>query len=140
MILDPIVAAIKTRTTLEKVYHAQALKNASAPFVFWIQQREETETDLNGVTELHSDAFDFHCVAGSLSALESLSANVKAAVLSLQGTAVGGYLFQRVAISMISPEIHEKEVGLYRKVYSVTINYIEVPQEPPQSGAPDGQN
>lgn len=106
-----------------RVYHAEALKNAAAPFVFWLQTGEEFEQDLNGRTELGRDQYELHIVTKNLEALDSISASVREAVESLQGTTVNGILYEIVKLSQISPVINEHEVNCYRKVYEVAVYY-----------------
>lgn len=106
-----------------KVYHAEALKNAAAPFVFWLQTGEEFEQDLNGRKELGRDQYELHIVTKNLEALDSISASVREAVEALQGTTVNGILYEIVKLSQISPVINENEVNCYRKVYEVAVYY-----------------
>lgn len=108
-----------------RVYHAEALKGASAPFVFWIQTGERYEQTLEGRTELGEDRYEIHVVTRNLEALDSISAAVRNSVEALQGSTVNGVLYESTAIEQISPVINEHEVGLYRKVYELTINYQE---------------
>jgi len=106
-----------------KVYHAEALKNAAAPFVFWLQTGEEYEQSLSGRTELGEDLYELHIVTKNLETLDSISADVRAAVEGLQGSTVNGILYEQLEVRQISPVINEHEVNLYRKVYEVTIHY-----------------
>ncbi len=106
-----------------RVYHAEALKNAAAPFVFWLQTGEDYEEDLNGRTELGEDRYELHIVTKNLEALDSISASVREAVEALQGTTVNGILYEIVKLSQISPVINEHEVNCYRKVYEVAVYY-----------------
>ena len=106
-----------------RVYHAEALKNASAPFVFWLQTGEEYEQSLSGRTELGEDRYELHIVTKNLETLDSISADVRAAVEGLQGSTVNGILYEYLELRQISPVINEHEVNLYRKVYEITIRY-----------------
>jgi len=106
-----------------RVYHAEALKNAAAPFVFWLQTGEEYERTLEGRTELGTDQYELHIVTKNLEALDSISASVREAVEGLQGTTVNGILYEIVKLIQISPVINEHEVNLYRKVYEITVHY-----------------
>ena len=106
-----------------RVYHAEALKNAAAPFVFWLQTGEEYERTLEGRTELGTDQYELHIVTKNLEALDSISASVREAVEGLQGTTVNGILYEVVRLQQISPVINEHEVNLYRKVYEITVHY-----------------
>ena len=126
-VYEPIIQAIETVTGLSgKVYHAEALKNASPPFAFWEQTSEETEQALDGYTCLERAGFNIHLCARRLDTLSPMAAGIKAALIALQGTAVDGFLYERVDIRQISPEIVEKEVGLFRKVYQITVDYQQV--------------
>lgn len=108
-----------------KIYHAEALKGASAPFVFWLQVNEDEDEDLAGLTGLRTDSYEFHCCARTLAELNALSYAVRSALFSVHGTVKNGYVYERITVRMTSPVLHEKEVGLYRKVYLATIHYQE---------------
>ena len=108
-----------------RVFHATALKNAAAPFVFWIQTGERYEQTLEGRTELGEDQYEIHIVTKNLEALDGISAAVRSVVEALQGSTVNGVRYEQIQIMQISPVIDEREVNLYRKVYELTINYQE---------------
>ena len=118
-----------------KVYHAEALKNAAAPFVFWLQTGEEFEQDLNGRTELGRDQYELHIVTKNLEGLDAISTEVREAVEALQGSTVNGILYEIIRVRQISPVINEHEVNLYRKVYEIDIFYQE---EEAESAMPSG--
>lgn len=123
-VFDAIKTEMNSVTAItDKIYHAEALKNASPPFAFWLQDSEETEQALDGYTELESAGFEVHLVARKLESLDPIARGVKAAVIALQGRTAAGYLFERINIRQTSPVINEKEVGLYRKVYYVAVDY-----------------
>lgn len=127
-LFDPIKTALETIQYMTgKIYHAEALKNAQPPFVFWIQNAEDAQEDLNGYTELCEAGYEVHIVTRNLDTLDALAAAVRSSILALQGTTTGGFLYEHVRIRQISPVINEKEVGLYRKVYQLNINYQIVP-------------
>lgn len=126
-VFDPIRTAVENATGLTgKVYHAEALKNVSAPFAFWIQIREETEQALDGYTSLDTSAFELHLCSSYLDQLDTMAAAARSAVIGFQGTASGGILYERVNIRQITPVIREREVGLFRKVYEITINHQSI--------------
>ncbi len=108
-----------------RVFHAEALKNAAAPFVFWVQTGEEYGQTLEGRTGLGEDRYELHIVTRNLESLDSISASVRAAAEALQGETENGILYERIQIRQISDVINEHEVNLYRKVYELTINYQE---------------
>lgn len=125
-VFDPVLGVLKAIPAItDKVYHAEALKNASAPFVFWIQEGESFEKALEGYTELGENRYEIHIVTKNLSSLDDISKAVWKAVTGLEGTTAGGYLYESIEISQISPVINEREINLYRKVYSLAINYQE---------------
>lgn len=126
-VIDAVLDALASVPAVRgKLYHAEALKGATAPFVFWLQTGERYEEDLNGPTELEEARYEFHTVAKNLDSLNKISRAVRNAILPLQGQTKGGILFEHVVLSQISPVINEHEVNLYRKVYEITINYQEV--------------
>lgn len=118
-----------------KVYHAEALKNAAAPFVFWLQTGEEFEQDLNGRTELGRDQYELHIVTKNLEALDAISAELREAVEALQGSTVNGILYEIIRVRQITTVINEHEVNLYRKVYEIDIFYQE---EEAEAALPSG--
>ena len=123
-VFDAVLDAIKTAPGLSgKIYHAEALKNAAPPFAFWIQDSEETEQALDGYTELESAVYSLHLCARKLESLDPMARSVRTSVIALQGTEENGYIYERIDIRQISPDINEKEVGLYRKVYQISIDY-----------------
>ena len=127
MLFDPFKSAIETVPALTgQVYHAEALKNASPPFAFWLQDEEDAEEDLSGYNELQVAAFELHFCARKLETLEPIARAAKSAVLALQGSTADGILYERILVRQSSPLITEKEVGLYRKVYRISVNYQEI--------------
>ena len=123
-VFDPIKAAVENAADLPgSVFHVEALKNAAPPFAFWLQDREETEQALDGYTELDTAGYELHICSKYLEQLNEKAAAARAAVISLQGTETDGVLYERINIRQITPVIHEREVGLYRKVYEITIEY-----------------
>ena len=133
--IDQVVEVIREKlaekTELKgRVYHAEALKGASAPFVFWLQTGEEYEETLDGPTDLEEATLEINArgvtkAAGMQALADDISGKVRDAIFDLQGQTQGGILFERLVITMISPVINEHEVNLYRKVYEVSINYQE---------------
>ena len=130
-VFDAVKAAVEAAADLSgSVFHVEALKNAAPPFAFWLQTREETEQALDGYTELDTAAFELHICSRYLDQLDAKAAAARTAVISLQGTETEDVLYERINIRQITPVIHEREVGLYRKVYEITINYQSIPIVP----------
>ena len=124
--IDAVVTALNTiQSVTGKVYHMKALKNASAPFVFWFQDSESERQSLDGYTGLKEDGYEIHIVTKNLNDLNGISSAARAAIIALQGTTTNGFLYESIDISQTSPVLNEREVGMYRKVYSLTIDYQE---------------
>lgn len=106
-----------------KVYPAEAIKNAAAPFVFYLQHGEDEEEDLDGPTGLMSADFEINCVAPTYAGLTRLVADVRQALQSMQGVTYGDLLIERASVRQASPDLKEKEVNLYRRMFSLAIRY-----------------
>lgn len=106
-----------------KVCPLEGLKNASAPFVFYLRRTEDEEDALDGPTGLQEGAFEVNCVARSYAELVALAGAVKPALQALQGTTTGGLYIERATVRMTSPDLKEKEVNLYRRMYVLQLNY-----------------
>lgn len=106
-----------------KVYPLEGLKNAAAPFVFYLQMAEDEEEVLGGPTGLLSASFEINCVAKTYSGLIALAGAVRPALQRLQGTAEGGLLIERARVRQASPDLKEREVNLYRRMYVLQLNY-----------------
>ena len=116
-VLEPI------ETLRGKVYPAEALKNATAPFVFYLQYSDDEEEALDGPTGLMSVTFEVNCVAQSFASLIWLVGAVRPALQSMQGNIYGDLLIERVSVRQASPDLKEKEVGLYRRMLQLEIHY-----------------
>lgn len=106
-----------------KVYPAEALKNATAPFVFYLQNSDDEEETLEGPTGLMSAVFEINCVAQSYATLIWLVGAVRPALQSMQGNTYEGLLIERASVRQASPDLKEKEVGLYRRMLHLEIHY-----------------
>lgn len=106
-----------------KVYPAEALKNATAPFVFYLQHSDDEEETLEGPTGLMSATFEINCVAQSYATLIWLVGAVRPALQSMQGNTYEGLLIERASVRQASPDLKEKEVGLYRRMLHLEIHY-----------------
>lgn len=106
-----------------KVFPAEALKNAAAPFVFYLLDQDSESEALDGPTGLCEAALEVHCVARNYGELISLSAAVRASLRKMQGQTFDGLLIERAVVRQRSPDIKETEVNLYRRVYALQLNY-----------------
>ena len=107
-------------------YPVEALKNATAPFDFYSRRADDEEYCLDGYTGLLSAVFDVHCVANTYAQLVALSGATRAALQSLQGKTINGLLIEQAIVKPASPDLKEKEVYLYRRMYSLQIKFQEV--------------
>ncbi len=106
-----------------KVYPVDALKNATAPFVFYVQREEDAAETLEGCTDLQTATFEIHCVAKSYAALVALAGAVRTALRDMQGKTYGGLLIERAKVRQASPDLNEREVKLLRRVYTLQLDY-----------------
>lgn len=108
------------------VFVAEAIKNATPPFVFYSSQTDDEDYALDGCTGLHTAAFAVHCVSVSYAQLVALCGLVRSALHNLQGETLNGIVFEHITVRQASPDIKEKEVNFYRRMYTLQINYQEV--------------
>lgn len=109
-----------------RIFPVEALKNAKAPFVFYISEAETEEDALDGPTGLFTAEIEVHCVAASYGALMGLCRSVRNKLRSLTGTTHGGTLIERAVVRVASPDLKEKEVNLFRRAYALQLDYQEV--------------
>ena len=123
---QPIKAALETIDgQAGKVYPMSGLKNAAAPFIFYLQMSEDDEYTLDGSTGLQTASFEINCVAKTYASLIALAGSVRQVLQALQGTKHDDLLIERVTVRQASPDLKEMEVDLYRRMYVLTINYQE---------------
>ena len=108
------------------VYPYGALKNDPAPFAFYRRLGLDELDDLDGGTGMMTVRYEIDCVARRHEAMSKLSEAVRASLLSLQSKTRQGLRLERVTCKQESPDLKEKEVNLYRRIYVLQINYQEV--------------
>lgn len=106
-----------------KVFPLEGLKNATAPFVFYLQAAEDEEETLGGSTGLLSASFEVNVVARTYAELVALAGAVRANLRALQGTIHDGLLIERAIVRQTSPDLKEREVNLYRRAYVLQMHY-----------------
>lgn len=123
---DAIVGALSPLPGLAgKVFPLEGLKNASAPFVFYLQAESGETAALDGLTGLLSASFEVNCVSRSYAELKALADKVRPALQALQGTELEGLSIQRAKVRQASPDIKEQEVQLFRRMYILELDYQE---------------
>ena len=121
---EAISAVLETIEQLrDNVFPVEAIKNATAPFVFYLSHNDDDSEDLNGCTGLCSGLFEVNVVAQTYAQLLQLTQDVKAALRSMQGATFGDLLVERASVRMASPELKEREVHLYRRMLELRLNY-----------------
>lgn len=118
-----------------RVSGLQPSKDAAPPFAFYVPTADEESRDLDGSTGLQRFAAALHIVAASHRHLMRLCALVKAAVQEMRGAVYetpaedegadlkGRVLIEDCEIAQSSPDLYENEVGYYRRVYTVSLDY-----------------
>lgn len=109
-----------------KVYPLEGLKNATAPFVFYLRLSGDEDDALDGPTGLLTASFEINCVARTYAELIALCGGVRPVLQQLQGREFPGLLIERAKVRQQSPDLKETEVNLYRRMYVLQINYQEV--------------
>ena len=109
----------------DNVYPSEALKNAAAPFGFYRLLQDECEQTLDGDSELCFTRFELHIVTRTLTELGELCDAARAELRRIRGGTISGRFVERVRISLASPDLHEREVGYFRRVYEVEIWWQE---------------
>lgn len=131
-----LVQALETVPVLkDKVNALQPPKSAKAPFCFYIPTSDTEQQDLDGPTGLQSWSGTVHLVAGGARTLQLLCAKAKKALHDMRGEVYatpeedaeegpkGRILVEYVEIEQNSPDLFEAEVGLYRRVYTVRLDF-----------------
>ena len=113
----------------------QPPKTARPPFAFYIPTADSESQDLDGPSGLQKFSAALHIVAATHRHLMSLCPLVKAAVQGMRGEVFstpvidscddlkGRVLIEDCEISQSSPDLYETEVGYYRRVYTVDLDY-----------------
>lgn len=126
-ITTPEAAVCAALGTIEqlggRVYPLEGLKSAAAPFAFYHRQQWEAEETLGGAAELEEALFAVHLVTETYAQLVMLGEAAREKLRALAGTRYDGLLIERAVIRQTSPDIREKEVDLYRRMYVLQINY-----------------
>lgn len=109
-----------------RVYPAEALKNAEAPFLFYTIERAEPEETLHGDCALCLCRLRVHAVAAEYAVMTALARQARAALRALARTEGQGVRVERVHLSQTAPDLHESEVNLFRRVTEAEINYYDM--------------
>lgn len=131
-----LVAALETVPELRNgINPMQPKKDRQPPFAFYSPTADTEEQLLDGPSELQSFSATLHLVAASYRRLLLICSLVKQAVLEMRGTIYrtpaedeavglkGAVLIEYTEMDQSSPDLYEAEVGLYRRMYTVRLDY-----------------
>lgn len=131
-----LVAALETVPALKgRVSAMQPPKAAKATFAFYIPTTDEEDQALDGPTGLQHFTATVHLVAATHRNLQLVSSLAKQAVLEMRGAVYrtpeedeaaglkGAVLVEYTEMEQSSPDLYEEEVGLYRRMYTVRLDY-----------------
>lgn len=127
-IIEQAVAAVPGLSS-NRVFPLEGLQRADPPFVLYIRQSNLAQETLDGDCELRSRRYEINCVAASYGGLNVLSRRTEGALHAMAGklySAEGepAVLVQRVRFTQESPDLREAQVGLYRRVYALEVDYL----------------
>ena len=131
-----LVAALEAISELQdKVSVLQPKKGVRPPFAFYVSDTDEEEQALDGGTGLMRYTATLHLVSETYLGLQLLCARAKAAILGMRKStysaptvdgvdALDGRIFVEDAhMTQSSPDLYETEVGYYRRMCSVRIDF-----------------
>lgn len=108
------------------VFAAAAIKGKQPPFIFYQLHRCEAVETLDGDTPLLSAVFEVDAVGRGMAEAAAVGRRASQALRTLRGSQPDGLAIQRARVTQESPDIREREVNLWRRVYALRINYQEV--------------
>ena len=131
-----LVQALETVPGLQNKTNAlQPKKGVKPPFAFYASDTDDEEQALDGGTGLLRYTATLHLVESSFRGLQLLCAWARAAILAMRGGTYstpenepddvprGSILVEDASLTQSSPDLYEAEVGYYRRMYSVRIDY-----------------
>ncbi len=137
--LSPEFALVQVLETVpelqDKTNALQPKKGVKPPFAFYVSDTDDEEQALDGGTGLQQYTATVHLVSGSFRGLQLLCAWAKAAVRAMRGVTYstpenepadvlqGRILVEDAIMTQSSPDLYEAEVGYYRRMYNVRIDY-----------------
>lgn len=139
-----LVAALETVPILrDGITPMQPKKDRQPPFGFYIPTADTEEQLLDGPSGLQSFSATLHLVAASYRHLQLICSLSKQAVLDMRGAVYrtpaedqavglkGAVLVEYTEMDQNGPDLYEAGVGLYRRMYTVRLDYqtVEVTEE-----------
>ena len=130
-----LVAALETVPVLvNKVAALQPKKDWLPPFAFYISDTDNEDQTLDGWSGLQAYSGTLHLVSTSYRGLQALCLRTRQAIRDMRGGVYstpegdltepcGKILIEAVDMTQSSPDLFEKEVGYYRRMYTIRLNY-----------------
>lgn len=118
-----------------KVSVLQPKKDVRPPFAFYSTDADSEERALNEDTGLQSWSGSLHLVSSTFRGLQLLCARTKLAIREMRGEIFatprddtdpgpkGKILIEDAEATQVSPDLFENEVGYFRRMYSVRLDY-----------------
>lgn len=131
-----LVQALETVPALKgRINALQPKKGVKPPYAFYASDADDEEQALDGGTGLMRYTATLHLVESSFRGLQLLCAWARSAVLAMRGATYstpadepddiirGRILVEDTGMQQSSPDLYEAEVGYYRRMYTVRIDY-----------------
>lgn len=107
----------------DRVCPVEDIQKSTGPLAVYEQQEETEENCIDGLSGLAVAVFKIHVFHGTYQKMRLLAEQVKKAVLDLRQRTEGALCIEEVTIKMAHPDVLENKVQLFRRAYSVTIQY-----------------
>ena len=136
--LSPEFALVQMLETVpglqNKTNALQPKRDVKPPFAFYVSETDDEDQALDGGTGLMRYNATLHLVESSFRGLQLLCAWARAAILAMRrgtystpenddGAPRGRILVEDAGMTQSSPDLYEAEVGYYRRMYSIRIDY-----------------
>lgn len=137
--LSPEFALVQVLETVPglrgKTNALQPKKGVKPPFAFYVSDTDDEEQALDGGTGLKRYTATLHLVGETYLGLHLLCARAKMAILDMRGATYtmpendaddalqGQILVEDAGMTQSSPDLYETEVGYYRRMYSIRLDY-----------------
>lgn len=127
-----LVAALEAVPALKcKTNALQPKKGVRPPFAFYVSDTDDEEQALDGGTGLKRYTATLHLVGETYLSLQTLCARTKVAIRAMRGATYetpedapsARILVEDTGMSQSSPDLFEAEVGYYRRMYTVRLDY-----------------
>lgn len=105
------------------VYTAEALRDDAHTFAFYRIGSVREGDALDGFAGMFEATVEIHVVGRSQSDVAQASAQLTEQAKTMQGSTVSGLRVEQIRLEQRSPDLKETLVGLYRRMYVLTVWY-----------------